>query len=613
MRPTTLGFAVLVTVVAMPAQNSARKIRQPPGQVASRAGSAVQWRIDLEGALQEAKEQHKPLFWYVPTLRGSPMDRKPELDRYLMAGPFTWPSTVQLLNQHFVPLKLVPDGELQRRYGLVRLKFIEPGWLVLDGDGAELQRLDQIVSFNPQWFEAPLRRLCGQPQVDLQVAPALRPAWELYRGGRRGEAVAAARQVLLPDVPAATRAEARFLIGAALCRDNRRLEADAVWTALAEDLPGQPFAWQAAMEAEGHGPFARGFEDFLPLPPIVLRDLSDGSRAPRGSYTEAQLWQRSVAFLLAMDDGDGVIRDSIYDFGGTDSLPNVYAAVSCLVGTALLEAAARAPALGLDERTRGRIGSMLDRLAANAGNDALLAKNDRDEILWAYGYRMRFLARWIALRPDDKPRLAAALQRAVDALEALQPDTGVWFHEYGNPFAIATALQSLSQAKAGGAVIDQERIDRGLRALVHCKAKNGVYSYGYSARTEARSALEFGAGRAPLCELALRCWNGSDDDKLAAVVGLGMQYHPVLAAVRKYDDHADQYRNGGFFFWYDMLGRAEAIMALPPGADRDRWQAQQKKLVLDLPEFDGCFVDSHELGRAYGTAMALLCFAALQP
>jgi hypothetical protein len=30
---------------------------------------------------------------------------------------------------------------------------------------------------------------------------------------------------------------------------------------------------------------------------------------------------------------------------------------------------------------------------------------------------------------------------------------------------------------------------------------------------------------------------------------------------------------------------------------------------LKLPELDGCFVDSHELGRVYGTAMALLCLA----
>ena len=61
-----------------------------------------------------------------------------------------------------------------------------------------------------------------------------------------------------------------------------------------------------------------------------------------------------------------------------------------------------------------------------------------------------------------------------------------------------------------------------------------------------------------------------------------------------------------------MLGRAEATTFVADKAQRDVWRAQQKKLVLDLPEFDGVFVDSHELGRAYGAAMALLCLAALE-
>lgn len=60
-----------------------------------------------------------------------------------------------------------------------------------------------------------------------------------------------------------------------------------------------------------------------------------------------------------------------------------------------------------------------------------------------------------------------------------------------------------------------------------------------------------------------------------------------------------------------MLGRAEAVAAVSDAEKRRTWTEQQKQLVLDLPEFDGCFVDSHELGRVYGSAMALLCLAAL--
>jgi hypothetical protein len=62
-----------------------------------------------------------------------------------------------------------------------------------------------------------------------------------------------------------------------------------------------------------------------------------------------------------------------------------------------------------------------------------------------------------------------------------------------------------------------------------------------------------------------------------------------------------------------MLGRAEALMQVADAGARRKLQGQQLQLVLDLPEFDGCFVDSHELGRCYGTAMALLSLATLDP
>ena len=86
-----------------------------------------------------------------------------------------------------------------------------------------------------------------------------------------------------------------------------------------------------------------------------------------------------------------------------------------------------------------------------------------------------------------------------------------------------------------------------------------------------------------------------------------------MGAVRKYDDHANRYGYGGFFFWFDMLGRTRAILALQDDAARAAARRRQRELIVRrLPEIDGCFVDSHELGRTYGTGMALLCLAALR-
>ena len=95
------------------AQNSTRKIRSAPGELAAKAGAGVAWRDSVEDALAESAKTGKPVFWYVPSVRRSPMDRKPEIDRYMMGGPFSWSATIVLLNQHYVPVREVARGELE--------------------------------------------------------------------------------------------------------------------------------------------------------------------------------------------------------------------------------------------------------------------------------------------------------------------------------------------------------------------------------------------------------------------------------------------------------------------------------------------------------------------
>lgn len=603
-----LGF-----LPCLPAQNSTRKVRIAPGDLAARAGSAVPWRGDLKAALAEAKETGKPVFWYVPAVVGSPMDRKPEIDRYLRGGPFSWPSTIDLLATRFVPVAEPAKGELAKQHAVARNKFLEPGYLVLDGDGKALLRVDQVTSLHPEWFEAPLRRLVKAPADGFPCSAALREAWAAYRAGDRDGAQQRAAAVLDERPAPAVAAEAHWLIGAALLRSGQRAAALQRWSALGQALPDQPLAWKAALEVEGHGPFGRGFEDFLPLPPAALAaDPIDGTRLP-GVYDEAELWRRGVAYLVAMDGGDGVLRDSQYDFGGTDGLPNVHAAVTCLAGEALLAATRKDAPFPLPEALAARAEATLQRMRANVESDRMVAVSDRDEIVWARAYALRFLAAWTRARGGDAEAVQPALQRGVAALVALQPETGVWFHEYGNPFAIATALQALGFAKQAGIEVPQANVEKGLRALAMNRTEAGAFTYGHTDNGKPRASLEAAAGRMPLCELGLFLFGASDQARLRAAVETGQRHHGLLAAVRKYDDHADRHGYGGFFFWFDLLARVEATARLDDAAARLELQRQMRALVLDLPEFDGVFVDSHELGRCYGTAMALLALDALAP
>jgi hypothetical protein len=608
-RPFLLAAVVVAIAPAgARAQNSTKKLRAAPSELAARAGTAVPWRGDVDEALAEARREHRPVFWYVAEVRPSPMDRKPEIDRYLRGGPFSWPSTIELLRTKFVPVAAPAAGARAKELDLVRNRFLEPGYVVLDEAGKVLLRVDQITTLHPEWFEAPLRRLVGAGAAGFPATPALADAWAAYRAGDRTLARELAEAVLGKQPASAVAAEAHWLCGACLRRDGDAAGARARWTALAAQFADEPWAWKAALEAEGHGPFTRGFEDFLPLPKQALaHDPDDGTRLP-GVYDESELWRRGVQFLVAMDDGDGVVRDSIYDFGGTDSLPNVHAAVSCLVGEALLAATAR------DDLTAADLAAaeaMLLRLRRQAEGEGWLVLSDRDEILWARAYALRFLAAWRARRPADGQSLTEPLRRASAAVVLLQPETGVWFHEYGNPFAIATALQALAAARAAGVEVDQLVIDRGLRALAQNRGKAGAYSYGHTARGEPRATVEAAAGRMPLCELGLFLFGASDQPRLTAAIEAGERHHDLLAAVRKYDDHADRHGYGGFFFWFDVLGRAEAIVRVEDTPARRAFAASVHARVLALPEFDGVFVDSHELGRAYGTAMALLTLDAL--
>ena len=613
MHRRALAVVLLLGCSLLPAQNSTRKVRTAPGELAARAGSAVEWRKDLDAALADAKALGRPVFAFVATMPGSPMDRQDEVERYLMAGPFSWPAVVDLLNTQFVPVRFVPSREQQAARAMRPRQYIEPGWLVLQADGTELQRVHELTTLHPEWIVRRLGHALGLEPTGFPCAAPLAEAWQRWRAGSPAEALSAVQAVLEAQPSPRNEAEARWLEGAIHFRSGRPKEAAEAWRTLVDKLPGEPLAWKAAMELEGHGPFVHGFEVYGPLPTAVLDAPATSSRAPDSAYAEAELWQRGLRFLLAMDDGTGMVRDSIYDFGGTDSLPNVHAAVTCLAGMALLEGRARLRdgRLPEDEPLAGAIDAMLARIVATAATEQVLALEDRDEILWAHAYRLRFLARWIELEPARREQLAPRMQGAIGALAALQPETGAWFHEYPNPFATATALQALALARDQGGTVDDAVVQRGLRALLACRARNGAYTYGHPRRGEPRATIPAAAGRMPLCELALRSWQQGSDEALATAVAAAFEHHGLLAGVRKYDDHADEHGYGGFFFWFDMLGRTEALLTLPKGELRDRHAAAQRALLRSLPEIDGCFVDSHELGRAYGTAMALICLAAL--
>jgi hypothetical protein len=585
-------------------ENSTEKARVKPNELSKKAGSAILWERKYADALAKSKETGKPIFWYVPSVPGTFMDRKVEVDRYMLAGPFSWPAIVKLINQNCIPLKAVPTKALSEQFKLKVYDFVEPGFLVVQPDEQIKLSANRMTTLHPQWIFQTLANALGN-----------RSTWTEYSGSKIDFTASLqnpSSDSEIAKMVASDSMDAKLIAGMLVFRAGRHAEAQKIWREASLAHPDHPLAWKASCEAQGYGPFCRGFEVHTELPasaykiPNVMNITS--AAAPK-AFTEAELWQRSVDYLLGMQREDGGFFDSDYDFGGADSMPNVYTAITSLVGLALIEAERKSSDLEKNKEIRAAI----ERIIAYVSNDANVNLNDRDEILWAQAYRVRFLA--AVQKQAGNDAILSALQRSVKQLENLQLSTGGWYHEYANSFVSATALTALFDASLVGAKVDSNKVNSGLKRLASQRFANGAYPYAVrpeNGKNEGTAnELSGGGGRISICELARRRWGQVNDADFEAAVTKSLELHNLLAKALKYDNHTSTFAYGGFFFWYDMQARSEAIGLVADEESRKKLAASQRELILNLPEIDGCFVDSHELGRCYGTAMGLLSLSVL--
>ena len=585
-------------------ENSTDKARVKPDELSKKAGSAILWERKYSDALAKSKETGKPIFWYVPSVPGTFMDRKVEVDRYMLAGPFSWPAIIKLINQNCIPLKSVPTKALSEQFKLKVYDFVEPGFLIVQPDEQVKLSANRMTTLHPQWIFQALANALGD-----------RSTWSEYSGSKLDFTDSFKNPPSDAEIANMVRSdsmEEKLIAGMLVFRAGRHAQAYRIWRESSLAHPDHPLAWKASCEAQGYGPFCRGFEVITELPESAYKipDLMNiTSAASPAAFTESELWQRSVDYLLGMQREDGGFFDSDYDFGGADSLPNVHTAITSLVGLALLEAEGQSTDLEKNKKIRATI----ERIVAYVSNDANVNLNDRDEILWGQAYRVRFLA--AVQKQSGNDAILSTLKRSVKQLENLQLSTGGWYHEYANSFVSATALTALFDASLVGAQVDSNKVNSGLKRLASQRFANGAYPYAVrpeNGKNEGTaSELAGGGGRISICELARRRWGQVNDADFEAAVTKSLGMHDLLAKALKYDNHTSTYAYGGFFFWYDMQARSEAIGLITDVDTRKKLAAKQRELILNLPEIDGCFVDSHELGRCYGTAMGLLSLSLL--
>lgn len=602
-----------------------------------RCGSEIPWKRSIEEASVEARTSGRPILWYVPTVDGTAMDRKDVVEDCMRCGPWMMRDVVSIVTRRFIPVQAPARGATAKKLGLERLVFIEPGLVFLDAELKPIHKVDRLSTFSEEWFvhlfrqvlakhPGPAAREAGAAELlargDFEAAlkkadtPLLKAA--ILRRLRKGaEAEAALKEAGDgPDVKLERARlllnqarwrdahdlltgldgeEAAFLLGAAKAATGRDAEAVELWKR--NSAGTTPWAWKSAAEAARKGPLLRGFEELAWLPEAPI-GLPATTTRPRASKDLDLVTRRSLQMLHRTQRASGRWDDSVYVFGGLDSLPNVY-----MAGTAIAAMALTA----WREIDPGAAKAAVDRAWPYLLDEKNTAPEDEDEIIWAHLYRLHALVRIAGAWPERKADAASKMAEIVGKIAKLQKRPGIWQHEYDNPFATASVILALDEARRAGVEIPPEVVVRGVEALGKCRGPGGTFSYSWN---DGAGPVQGSAGRMPLCELALLVGGKSTEDRVRAAVAAGFERHDLLERVRKYDDHADAWHNGGFFFWYDMLGRAEAIRRLRE--NRDALLAKQRDLVLAITEIDGAFVDSHELGKSYGTAMALLTLKACE-
>jgi hypothetical protein len=618
----------------------------------------------LAQALQQATEQHQPVLWYVYRIvdrnkHGVQMYRAPVLDMYMQQVLFADPDVARIVKTRFVPLRMVCDEAMCERFGLRPLQYVEPMVVFLDAGGKKLHVVERLRTFDALWFADLLRRVldhAGAPAPECKTASEAIDAgmWEkalallgdeptdavekaglLRRLRRPAEALAvldrfqrpskklqamldAERGLVLTlqgDTAGALRAleaayraggdgaaEAGYWLAHNRWRDGNELGAIQQYQIVADRWPESSHGKRARLnlmlgdDERPVGATFCGFENAGYLPDAAYAGLPRDTTWAGPARDPKQTAESGVRFLLRMQREHGGFTDSRYAYWPTPELtPNAWVAITALAATALLEWRDVDPA---------HVDAALQRAEGYLFDERRLRRGQNEDV-YADAYRLLYLARKAGgLDGGTKLALIARMNQLIEEARARQAEPGFWAHEYQNAFCTGVMLWSALLCKREGATVPDDMLDRAATALLSARFKNGAFSYGGAAPAKGEGSLKDASGRMPLCEAALLAHARSEPERLEFAFDNFWQHLARIETVRRNDFHSDG-ELAGFFFFHALFHTSEAMKMLPE-ARRTAAKAKLQALLQRIAEIDGSFVDSHEIGRSYGTAMALL-------
>lgn len=342
-----------------------------------------------------------------------------------------------------------------------------------------------------------------------------------------------------------------------------------------------------------------GFEHYGYLDAAAYRGLPRDTSWNGDAMAVQEMAEGGVRFLLAQQRADGGFTDCRYAYWGSSEItPNTWVAITALACTALLE--------WRDVLTDPADLAAVDR-ALGRGEDYLFdpthLNRGENEDVYADAYRLLYLTRRLTLLPEETEWATTKAKDLIADVVLRQREDGFFAHEYRNAFCTAVMLWSLLEARDLGIELPAEILPRGASALASARYESGAYSYGGSAG-RGEGSLKDSSGRMTACESVLLRTGEGHEARLTFAFETFWEYFDRLEKVRLNDFHSDG-ELAGFFFFHDLFQTSEAVSLLPEELAAPT-KARLLEILRDVPEIDGSFLDSHEFGRSYGTAMALL-------
>lgn len=277
------------------------------------------------------------------------------------------------------------------------------------------------------------------------------------------------------------------------------------------------------------------------------------------------------------------------------------------------------------------------RDAASKGIDYLLEAYDVKRVsglehysVWAFGFSLHCLGRWMQDHPDDPrmPALTAACEDLMVKLSRYQSLDGGWGYlsiiglktyqpaATSMSFTTATLLVGVNRARGAGIEFDEKRLKRAVDSIVRTETPTGSFCYGELWRNTPHhgiNQIKGSACRTPACQYALMLF-GKDyseaqrcktlDDLLNAQI----RFQKI--GVRRPIPHEAWYGISGYFYLYGMA-YASYLMTTLPEADQHRFAESLFNGVMYCRQPDGSFWDYplYSYHKPYGTAFALIALS----